>query len=156
MRKEKVKKFLGLFLAFFADFCYTANGIANLSPGGDRSVKTKTWIALIAAIAAVCLGLSAFLLLPGGDAGYAQISSGGKVVKTVNLCIDQQFTVTGETGGSNTVTVRDGHIAVTEADCPDHYCMERGFCSGGTPIVCLPNRLVIRFLGEQSVDAAAG
>ena len=109
-------------------------------------MKTKTWIALIAAIAAVCLGLSAFLLLSGGDAGYAQISSGGKVVKTVNLRIDQQFTV----------TVRDGRIAVTEADCPDHYCMERGFCSGGTPIVCLPNRLVIRFLGEQSVDAAAG
>ena len=68
-------------------------------------MNTKTWIALIAAIAAVCLGLSAFLLLPGGDAGYAQISSGGKVVKTVNLCIDQQFTVTGETGGSNTVTL---------------------------------------------------
>ena len=119
-------------------------------------MKTKTWIALIAAIAAVCLGLSAFLLLPDGDAGYAQISSGGQVVKTVNLRIDQQFTVTGENGGSNTVTVRDGRIAVTEADCPDHYCMERGFCSGGTPIVCLPNRLVIRFLGEQSVDAAAG
>ena len=109
-------------------------------------MKTKTWIALIAAIAAVCLGLSAFLLLPGGDAGYAQISSGGKVVKTVNLRIDQQFTV----------TVRDGRIAVTAADCPDHYCMERGFCSSGTPIVCLPNRLVIRFQGEQSVDAAAG
>lgn len=119
-------------------------------------MKTKTWIALIAAIAAVCLGLSAVLLLPGGDAGYAQISSGGKIVRTVNLRIDQQFTVTGETGGSNTVTVRDGRIAVTEADCPDHYCMERGFCSGGTPIVCLPNRLVIQFSGEQSVDAAVG
>ena len=119
-------------------------------------MKTKTWIALIAAIAAVCLGLSVFLLLSGDDAVYAQISSGGKVVKTVDLRIDQQFNVIGETGGSNTVTVRDGRIAVTEADCPDHYCMERGFCGGGTPIVCLPNRLVIRFLGEQSVDAAAG
>ena len=119
-------------------------------------MKTKTWIALIAAVAVVCLGMSAFLLLPGDDAGYAQISSGGRVVKTVNLRMDQQFTVTGENGGSNTVTVRGGRIAVTEADCPDHYCMERGFCSGGTPIVCLPNRLVIQFLGEQSVDAAAG
>ncbi len=119
-------------------------------------MKTKTWILLLAAIAAVCLGLSIFLLLPGDDAVYAEISSGGKIVRTVNLRIDQQFTVTGETGGSNTGPVRDGRIAVTEADCPDHYCMERGFCSGGTPIVCLPNRLVIRFLGEQSVDAAAG
>ena len=70
-------------------------------------MKTKTWILLIAAIAAVCLGLSIFLLLPGDDAVYAEISSGGKIVRTVNLRIDQQFTVTGETGGSNTVTVRD-------------------------------------------------
>lgn len=147
---------MGLFLAFFIDFCYTANGIANLSRRGDCPVKTKTWILLIAAIAAVCLGLSIFLLLPGDDAVYAEISSGGKIVRTVNLRIDQQFTVTGETGGSNTVTVRDGRIAVTAADCPDHYCMERGFCSSGTPIVCLPNRLVIQFQGEQSVDAAAG
>lgn len=147
---------MGLFLAFFIDFCYTANGIANLSRRGDCPVKTKTWILLIAAIAAVCLGLSIFLLLPGDDAVYAEISSGGKIVRTVNLRIDQQFTVVGETGGSNTVTVRDGRIAVTAADCPDHYCMERGFCSSGTPIVCLPNRLVIQFQGEQSVDAAAG
>ena len=147
---------MGLFLAFFIDFCYTANGIANLSRRGDCPVKTKTWILLIAAIAAVCLGLSIFLLLPGGDAVYAEISSGGKIVRTVNLRIDQQFTVAGETGGSNTVTVRDGRIAVTAADCPDHYCMERGFCNSGTPIVCLPNRLVIQFQGEQSVDAAAG
>ena len=119
-------------------------------------MKTKTWILLLAAIAAVCLGLSIFLLLPDDDAVYAEISSGGKIVRTVNLRIDQQFTVTGETGGSNTVTVRDGRIAVTAADCPDHYCMKRGFCSSGTPIVCLPNRLVIQFQGEQSVDAAAG
>jgi len=156
LQTEKVKKYLGLFLAFFAYFCYTANGIANLSRRGDCPVKTRTWILLIAAIAVVCLGLSAVLLLPGDDAVYARISSGGKLVKTVNLRIDQQFTVTGETGGSNTVTVRDGRIAVTAADCPDHCCMDRGFCSGGSPIVCLPNRLVIQFSGEQSVDAAVG
>ena len=114
-------------------------------------MKTKTWILLIAAIAAVCLGLSIFLLLPGDDAVYAEISSGGKIVRTVNLRIDQQFTVVGET-----VHVAPGNISVTAADCPDRYCMERGFCSSGTPIVCLPNRLVIQFQGEQSVDAAAG
>ena len=102
------------------------------------------------------LGHPSVMTRTGDDAVYAEISSGGKIVRTVNLRIDQQFTVTGETGGSNTVTVRDGRIAVTAADCPDHYCMERGFCSSGTPIVCLPNRLVIQFRGEQSVDAAAG
>ena len=58
--------------------------------------------------------------------------------------------------GTNTVTVRDGKVAVTQADCPDHYCMDRGWCDSGTPIVCLPNRLVLKFVGKQTVDGAVG
>ena len=116
-------------------------------------MKTKTWILLIAAIAAVCLGLSIFLLLPGDDAVYAEISSGGKIVRTVNLRIDQQFTVTGETGGSNTVTVRDGRIAVTAADCPDGVCVAQGALThGGVPIICMPHHLSVRIEGS-GIDA---
>ena len=114
-------------------------------------LKTKTWIILFALIAAACLGLS-LPLFSQEQARFAKITSRGEVVKTVDLAIDQEFTV----DGKNTVTVKDGKIAVTWADCPDHYCMKRGFCTGGTDIVCLPNRLVIEFLGEQSVDAAIG
>ena len=114
-------------------------------------MKTKTWIMLFAAAAAVCIFLS-LPLLRQEEARFAEITSGGQLVKTVDLHIDQEFTVDGQ----NTVTVKDGKIAVTWADCPDHYCMKRGFCSGGTDIVCLPNRLVIRFVGEQEVDAAIG
>ena len=62
-----------------------------------------------------------------------------------------------ETGhGTNTVTVKDGKIAVTAASCPDSYCMKRGFCQGGAQIVCLPNRLVIEFVGSQTVDGVVG
>lgn len=119
-------------------------------------MKTKTWILIFAALLLVCIALSFLVLRPGEVAEYAEISSQGKVLKTVALAIDQQFTVTTADGGSNTVTVKDGKIAVTEATCPDHYCMQRGFCSSGTQIVCLPNRLVIRFLGKQSIDAVVG
>lgn len=114
-------------------------------------MKTKTWIILFAVIAAFCIVL-ALPLFSQEEARFAQITSKGAVVKTVDLHIDQEFTV----DGKNTVTVKDGKIAVTWADCPDHYCMKRGFCAGGTDIVCLPNRLVISFLGEQDVDAAIG
>lgn len=118
-------------------------------------MKTKTWIGLLAILLVLCLGLSAFLLRPQ-ESLYAEISSQGKVLKTVDLRFDQEFTVTTPEGGSNVVTVREGKIAVTEANCPDHYCMDRGFCGGGVQIVCLPNRLVIRFLGQQPVDAVVG
>ena len=114
-------------------------------------MKTKTWIILFAVIAAACIALS-LPLLRQEEARFAEITSKGELVKTVDLLIDQEFTV----DGHNTVTVQDGKIAVTWADCPDHYCMKRGFCAGGTDIVCLPNRLVISFVGEQEVDAAIG
>ena len=114
-------------------------------------MKTKYWLMIFGAVAAVCIALS-LPLLRQDQARFARITSKGETVKTVDLMIDQEFTV----DGKNTVTVQDGRIAVTWADCPDHYCMKRGFCAGGTDIVCLPNRLVIEFLGDQEVDAAIG
>ena len=86
----------------------------------------------------------------------AEIVSDGQVLYRVDLHLDNTFPITTSAGGSNTVTVKDGKIAVTEANCPDHYCMERGFCNSGSPIVCLPNRLVIEFSGEQEIDFVVG
>ena len=118
-------------------------------------MKSKYWIIILTALLLVS-GLACIPLLTGGTAHRARITSDGEHITTVNLAIDQQFTVESSGGGHNTITVRNGAIAVTDADCPDHYCMDRGFCTGGTQIVCLPNRLVIAFLGEQEIDGVAG
>ena len=118
-------------------------------------MKNRYWAALLAVIVLVC-ALAYLPILSKTDAQQAEITSAGEVIAVVDLNVDRQLTVTSPDGGSNTVTIKDGAIAVTAADCPDHYCMERGFCTGGTAIVCLPNRLVITFLGGQEIDAAAG
>ena len=117
-------------------------------------MKTKYWIALLAGILLICICIS-FATMGGEAASRAQIVSNGQVLRTVELAIDQEFTVETE-DGYNIVTVRDGKIAVTEASCPDHYCMARGFCNSGAQIVCLPNRLVIEFLGEAEIDMVVG
>ena len=114
-------------------------------------MKTRYWILIFAGLALVCV-LASLPLISGEDAAFAEIYSQGRLVKTVSLSIDQEFTVEGH----NTVTVKDGKIAVTWADCPDGYCMARGFCASGGDIVCLPNRLVISFVGQQEIDAVAG
>ena len=117
-------------------------------------MKTKYWLLLLGALLMLCLGLS-LLTLAGAPAARAEIVSGGKVVRIVELSVDQEFTVVSETG-YNVITVKDGKIAVTEANCPDHYCMRRGFCNSGSQIVCLPNRLVIRFVAESKLDGVSG
>ena len=119
-------------------------------------MKTKYWIMIFAAVLAACLGLSVVMFLPGEEATFAEVASGGKLLKTVDLRIDQEFTVDTDNGGHNVVTVRNGKIGVTEANCPDHYCMDRGMISSGTQIVCLPNRLVITLTGAPEIDGVAG
>ena len=119
-------------------------------------MKTKYWIALLCAVFLLCLGLTIPLLMPGEPAYYADIISEATVIHTVDLRVDREITITNSKGNVNIVTIRDGKIAVTEADCPDHYCMHRGFCNNGAQIVCLPNQLVIRFTGEQEIDMVAG
>ena len=117
-------------------------------------MKTKYWIALFVVIIAVCLSL-VFVPSSSAPTESAQIKYGSNVL-TVSLRENQEYTFAAENGGFNTVTVRDGKIAVTAADCPDGYCMDRGFCDSGTPIVCLPNNLVISFVGNQEIDGQIG
>ena len=117
-------------------------------------MKSRTWAILIGVVLAISLGLSWWLLRPG-QATRAEVWSDGELKATMDLSRDQELTVTTDRG-CNTVTVRDGKIAVTAADCPDGYCMDRGYCTGGAQIVCLPNRLVIRFVGAQELDGVTG
>ena len=88
------------------------------------------------------------LFLPKENAACAQIYQDGRLIKTVLLSEDQSFAVEGRY--CNTVTVRDGKIAVTASDCPGEDCVSCGWSdSAGRSIVCLPNRLEIRIVGES-------
>ena len=117
-------------------------------------IKTRFWILLLGLVLVVCVALSIFFFLPQ-QADRAEVYSDGVLLYTLALHTDTQVTV--ERGeGTNTITVQNGKIAVTNANCPDHYCMKRGFCNGGVDIVCLPNRLVIVFTQEQEIDGVVG
>ena len=118
-------------------------------------MKNKFWAILLAII----LLISALCCIPffrSQTAAQAQITSDGILVATLDLSRDQELTIPVSEGNYNTITIQNGAIAVTAATCPDHYCMDRGFCTGGTQIVCLPNRLVISFLGPQEIDGIVG
>lgn len=118
-------------------------------------MKNKTWIWILGGLLVFLLLLSGVMLIPGEAAARAQIYSDGKLLKTVELSYDQEFTVETERG-CNVVTVSDGKIGITHADCPDQHCVHRGLCDRGLQIVCLPNRLVIRFVGETELDGVTG
>lgn len=118
-------------------------------------MKTRSWIIILTVVLAVCLGLSLWLLQTDGDADAVKVISEGELLYTLPLSVDTQVQIVSD-WGKNIVTVKDGKVAVTQASCPDGICMARGWCSSGVQIVCLPNRLVLEFTGEQTVDGVAG
>ena len=118
-------------------------------------MKNKFWILLLALVLAACAALTIILMQPGSPATVAEVRSGETRV-TVSLLEDQEFTLPSPDGGFNTITILGGKIAVTEADCPDQYCVKQGFCNSGVQIVCLPHGLVISFLNDAGIDGAIG
>lgn len=114
---------------------------------------------MLAITGVLLLAVLVFLLfLPKGDSStaYAEIYQDSKLIKTVCLTEDQEFTVTGKC--TNVIAVRDGKIAVIRSDCPGEDCVSCGWLGNtGRSIVCLPNGLEIRVVAENSdVDFVVG
>lgn len=83
----------------------------------------------------------------------ADIYQDGSFLMSVPLTRDAEpysFTITGGTGGYNEIQVTNGQIGILSASCPDKLCIRQGFQRTSLlPIVCLPNRLVIRVRVEE-------
>lgn len=117
-------------------------------------MKQRYWILIFAAIIAICL---AVWLLPRGDGDKALVYQDGALLYTLDLRQDRMLTVSGP-AGENTITVADGEVFVSRADCPDQICVQHGpLQKRGGPIVCLPNRLTIEWAEHDAqVDALSG
>lgn len=55
-------------------------------------------------------------------------------------------------GKKNIIRIENHEIFISDAECPDHTCIKMGKLSN-SPIVCLPNKLVIEFADNDEIDA---
>lgn len=102
------------------------------------------WIVLFSILAVGCI-IVIFIISHSGESGkVAKIYSDNKLVRTVSLEKDNEFTVkNGE--NYNIICVRNGKISVIESDCKNQICVNQGQIDNNLiPIVCVPNGLVIR------------
>lgn len=123
-------------------------------------LKTRTWIAMLAA-AALLLAARSYLSLSKKPAGtVARVARDGVILREIDLSAVTEpysFTVDAPGGGYNTVTVEPGRVCVSDADCPDRVCVRQGWLGErAAPVVCLPHRLTITLADAGgSADAVA-
>ncbi len=65
-----------------------------------------------------------------------------------NLSEERKVTVHA-TYGDVRIQIHEGKVAVVHAECPNKVCVRTGWRGlAGESIICVPNRLVIRILGD--------
>ena len=127
--------------------------------------KTSFWIILMAALALLSGAAALWLQFHGVGATIANVYMEGECVRSIDLTSLTEtltFTVEGP-AGENVIEAEHGRIRVSHADCPDQVCVNMGWLSedSAMPIVCLPNKLVIRLENTavttgQQIDGVVG
>ena len=104
------------------------------------------------------------LRLTAAQGAEAVVTVDGVTEAVLPLTRDGSYTLDaarfgGEDGVcANRITVENGRVCVSEANCPDRICVRRGWIRfAGESIVCLPHKLVVTVRGGASgPDAYSG
>lgn len=99
--------------------------------------------------------VGSILLLNAPGTHRVEVVRNGKVLYTFDLETAESQSIRIDYKDSyNIIEISDGKIRVSEAGCPDKTCVKMGWLKNETPVVCLPNRLEIRFVHDGGgVDA---
>ena len=110
-------------------------------------MKKRDFI-LIGAILAVIIVAFAVVALTKQDGAHVVVKIDGKEVATYSLSEDGEYELN---GGTNILRIEDGKAYLTDANCPDHLCVNQGkIDQTGETITCLPNRLTVTVVGASN------
>ena len=121
--------------------------------------SNKFWIVILGVVL-VASAATAFLLRQK-PADRADIFQDGVLIGSYDLSAPAEAYTIVVTSGSkeNIVCIDHGRVCISDANCPDKLCVRQGWISSGAaPVVCLPNRVVIRLESSAApdVDAVVG
>lgn len=109
---------------------------------------------IIGAVLLTAAALALFLAVQAaGDRLYAEIWQDGVRIERVALTDATDRTI--DVDGHNTIVLSGQTAEIQWADCRDQVCVRTGTLSrAGQTAVCLPHRVVLRLIGENTeVDA---
>ncbi len=125
-------------------------------------MTNRIWIVVFSVVALLCLGIWLFISNVSSPSKVVGIYKDGSLVEKIDLnsvTDEREITLSGDFG-DNVILVSNGRIEMKSADCPDKICVEHGeLKSSSSPIVGLPNEVVIKFeksSGGSDANAGAG
>ena len=119
--------------------------------------STKFWLLIIGVILVVAVAGLLVIQTLREEGAQVVITWNGQVDGTYPLDENQTFVFEGENGGYNVVTIEDGFVFMSEANCPDQICVKhKPLNQTADPIVCLPNKLVVEVIASETENQLDG
>lgn len=125
-----------------------------------RNVMRKADIVLGIALVILCAAACWYAYSSGNNGTFVTVTVNGDEYGTYPLDRDDTVDIDTEYG-HNTLVIKDGKALMTEASCPDGYCLGQYKQSGGIEasnqtIVCLPNRVAVSVKSDGARSEAEG
>ena len=125
-----------------------------------RNVVRKADIVLGIALVILCAAACWYAYSSGSSGTFVTVTVNGDEYGTYPLDRDDTVDIDTEYG-HNTLLIKDGKALMTEASCPDGYCLGQYKQSGGIDasnqtIVCLPNRVAVSVKSDGARGEAEG
>lgn len=117
-------------------------------------MKNRYWLIIFAIIIIICACV--WFFMSGNIGTVVGIYQDGELLYKIDLTrVDEPYEIRVEYNDSeNIILVKHNDISVIEADCADQVCVDHGSLGNKTPIICLPNRLVIEWIDDnEELDA---
>lgn len=121
-----------------------------------KSVRIQRYLTFGDKVLICCLILLSLVSYPfirnvTQEGNSVQIEVDGKVYNVVSLHTEQTFAVPGPLGNT-IVVIHDKEVHVSESPCRAKICVRTGHISRtGQLIVCVPNKVVVRVIGEEEL-----
>jgi len=119
-----------------------------------REHKIDLILICSAIIIGVIISLIYFTSQRAGDLVIVKLDN--RIIRTYSLNVDMTEIIEVDGQAYNTITISDGVVYVSDANCPDKLCMNMGQISSiGQSIVCLPHKLVVTVEGDKDSEIDA-
>lgn len=113
--------------------------------------KYKKDIILITCIVVIAVIFFLVINFTKQNGKYVVVIYNQTEVARYNLDDDIEITLSYIEGSYNMLVIKDGYAFIKEASCPDKLCTKYGKISKtGESITCLPNKLVVKIIGEDN------
>lgn len=111
-------------------------------------MKKRDIIIIIVLVLVALIGFAVVNFLNKGEKSTVLITVNGEVYDEIELtdATSESFRIEID-GKWNDIIIKDGHVDVTDANCPTQICVETKQASkNGDLIVCLPHEMIIEII----------